>query len=159
MTAVYYMVRDIVDMAVAKEKKRRDFYATVTELSSNPDMKGLFHFLTEEEDKHVAVFSKIRDRLPDKSGAEPLQGERANYIVSIIDEKLYSKMESREFVQQAIDTWNVFRIAIGFEKDAILFFTEFLPHLTEEDRKMVENLIEQEKGHIRKLVKVMQQLD
>ncbi len=158
MTAVLYSARDIVDAAVEKEKRRRCFYATVTELSPNPDMKALFHFLTEEEDRHVAVFARIRDGLPEATGRGGSGKDRDAYMDSITDERLYSKMDTREFVQQAIDTWNIFRLAIGFEKDSILCFLEFLPHLSEPDRKIVGNLIEEEKGHIRKLVEVMNQI-
>jgi rubrerythrin len=159
MSAVYYSAREIVEAAVEKERRRRSFYATVTELSTNPDMKALFHFLTVEEDRHVAVFIQIRDSLPEQTGQEEPREDVNAYLNSIIDDRLYSKMDSREFVQQAIDTWNVFGLAIGFEKDAILFFMEFLPHLSEPGRKIVGDLIDEEKGHIRKLVEVMKQID
>jgi rubrerythrin len=158
MTAVLYSARDIVDAAVEKEKKRKSFYATATELSTNPDMKGLFHFLTEEEDRHVTVFIQIRDSLPEGTGPEEHRVDVNACMNSIGDERIYSKMDSMEFVQQAIDTWNIFRLAIGFEKDSILYFMEFLPYLSESNRKIVHDLIEEEKGHIRKLVEVMNQI-
>ena len=158
MTPVSYTVRDIVEAAIEKEKKRRDFYATVTELSANPDMKGLFHYLSEQESSHVAAFIQIRNGLDKGIGTEEYKKDTDRYLDSILDDRLYSKIDTKEFVQKAIDTWNVFRLAIGFEKDSILCFTEFLPHLSESDRKIVEDLIEQEKGHIRKLVEVMEQI-
>jgi rubrerythrin len=158
MTAVFYLARDIAEAAVEKERKRRSFYAAVTELSTNPDMKGLFHFLTEEEGRHVAVFMQIRDSLPEGTSSEEHRADVNAYMNSIIDDQLYSKMDSREFVRQAIDTWNVFRLAIGFEKDSILYFMEFLPHLSESGRKIVGDLIEEEKGHIEKLAEVMKQI-
>jgi rubrerythrin len=158
MTAVFYSARDIAEAAVEKEKRRQGFYTAVTELSKDPDIKGLFHFLAEEEGRHVVVFMKIRDSLPVETGPEAPGADVKAYMNSIIDDQLYSKMDSREFVRQAIDTWNVFRLAIGFEKDAILCFMEFLPHLSESDRKIVDELIEEEKGHIRKLAEVMTQI-
>lgn len=65
----------------------------------------------------------------------------------------------KEFVQKAITAKSVFRLAIGFEKDAILYYREFLPFLTEPDRKIVADLIEQEKGHIRKLADMQRRMD
>ena len=41
--------------------KRRDFYANVTKISTNPDVTKLFEFPTAEEDRHMATFVKIRD--------------------------------------------------------------------------------------------------
>jgi rubrerythrin len=158
MKAVFYSARDIVEAAVEKERKRRSFYATVTELSTNPDMKGLFHFLAEEEGRHIAAFIQIRGSLPEETGPEEHREDMNAYMNSINDDRVYSKLDSREFVQQAIDTWNVFLLAIGFEKDAILYFMEFLPYLSESNRKIVCELIAEEKGHIRRLVEVMERI-
>ena len=77
---------------------------------------------------------------------------------SVIDDRLYSDIDSKEFVQKALNTKDVFRLAIGFEKDAILYFREFLPFLNESEREVVVDLIEQEKGHIRKLAEMQKQM-
>jgi rubrerythrin len=149
--AVLFSAREIAEAAVEKEKKRRGFYAAVSELSTNEGMKVLFQFLTEEEDKHVAAFAQIRDHLPQDAHSEEYTADMEAYMDSVIDDRLYASIDSRAFVQEAITAKAVFRLAIGFEKDAILYFREFLPYLTESDRKVVEDLIEEEKGHIRKL--------
>jgi rubrerythrin len=158
MMAISYSARDIVEAAIVKEGKRRSFYATASELSSNADMKALFHFLSEEEGKHVATFSQIRDSLPEGTGPIEYRDDIAADRKSINDDPLYSKLDSREFVQLAIDNWNAFRLAIGFEKDAILQFTEFLPHLSEPNQKIVRGLIEEENEHIGKLVELLEQI-
>jgi len=155
--AVLYTARQITEAAVEKEKLRRIFYATVAELSKREEMKSLFHFLTEEEDGHVDAFSKIRDRLPVGDGPDEYSEDMVTYMNSVIQDQLFSKMKSKDFIQRAIDTNNVFRLAIGFENDAILYFMKFLPHLSKLDKKIVEEVIEQEKDHIRKLEQAMNQ--
>jgi len=149
--AAIFSAREIVEAAVEKEKKRKGFYANVSELSTNEDMKDLFQFLTEEEEKHVAAFARIRDNLPEETHSAEYSADMEAYMDSVVDDRLYSDIDSKEFVQKAINAKNVFRLAIGFEKDAILYFREFSPYLTESDRKVVAELIEQEKAHIRKL--------
>ena len=156
--AVLFSAREIVEAAVEKEKKRKGFYSKVAELSAHEGMKNLFQFLTEEEARHVETFLKIRDRLPEESHTTEYTEEMQAYMDSVIDDRLYSDIDSKEFVQKAIDAKNVFRLAIGFEKDAILYFGEFLPHLTESDRKVVEELIEQEKSHIRRLAEMKKKM-
>lgn len=156
--AVLFSAREILEAAVEKEKKRKGFYAKVFELSTNADMKELFRFLMEEEVKHVAAFEQIRDQLSVETHSVEYDDDMQAYMDSVIDDRLYSDMDSKEFVQKAIHAKEVFRLAIGFEKDAILYFTEFLPFLTESDRKVVAELIEQEKGHIRKLAEMKKRL-
>lgn len=156
--AVLFSAREILEAAVEKEKKRRGFYAKVSELSTDEDMKELFRFLRNEEDHHVAAFEQIRDRLPVETRSVEYDDEMQAYMDSVIDDRLYSDMDSKAFVEKAIHAKDVFRLAIGFEKDAILYFTEFLPYLTESDRKIVAELIEQEKGHIRTLAGMKRRL-
>jgi rubrerythrin len=150
--AVIFSAREIVEAAVEKERKRREFYARVSALSADEEMRKLFQFLTAEEDRHVAAFTKIRDSLPrEEYASEEYSEDMQAYMDSVIDDRLYARIDSEEFVQQAIDAHNVFRLAIGFEKDAILYFREFLPFVTESEGQVVKDLIEQEKGHIRML--------
>jgi rubrerythrin len=152
--AATFSAREIVEAAVEKERKRRDFYASVTALSTNEEMKGLFRFLTEEEERHIATFVGIRDNVPVDAQSDEYSADMEAYMDSMIDDRLYSEIDSERFVQEAIDTKDVFRLAIGFEKDAILYFREFLPYLAESEKKVVADLIEQEKAHIRKLAEM-----
>ena len=155
---VIFSAREIAEAAVEKERKRRGFYANVTELSTNDEMKKLFEFLTEEEDRHVAAFEKIRDSLPKDARPEEYNEDMQAYMDSVVDDRLYSDVDSKEFVQKAIETNDVFRLAIGLEKDAILYFREFLPFVSEADRNVVQDLIDQEKGHIRMLFEMKKRL-
>jgi rubrerythrin len=113
----------------------------------------------EEEDRHVESFEQIRDSLsPEETLSDEYSEDMEAYMDSVVDDRLYSEIDSKEFVQNAINANTVFSLSIGFEKDAILYFKEFLPFLTESDRKVVVELIEQEKGHIRKLAHLRQQM-
>ena len=157
--SVIFSAREIAETAVEKEKKRKDFYSRVYELSRDEKMKELFRFLKEEEEKHVAVFENLRDNLPVESHTDEYDEDMQAYMDSLVDDRLYSGIDSEQFVQKAIESKDVFRLAIGFEKDAILYFREFLPYVTDEDKKIVENLIDQEKGHIRTLADMEKKMD
>ena len=158
MTTVF-TAREIAEAAVEKEKKRRDFYANVSRLSSNPEMTKLFEFLTAEEERHVATFVKLRDGVSvEEVRPEEYDADMEAYMDSVVEERLYSKIGSEDFVQKAIDAKDVFRLAIALEKDAILFFWEFLPYVNDKDKKVVMTLMDEEKGHIRMLWKLKQEL-
>jgi rubrerythrin len=154
-----FTAREIAEAAVEKEMKRRDFYANVTKLSKNPEMTKLFEFLTAEEDRHVATFVKIRDGVPvEEVRPEEYDADMEAYMDSVVEDRLYSKIGSEDFVQKAIDAKDVFRLAIALEKDAILFFWEFLPYVNDKDKQVVRTLMDEEKGHIRMLWKLKQEL-
>ena len=154
-----FTAREIAEAAVEKEMKRRYFYANVTKLSTNPAMTKLFEFLTAEEERHVATFVKLRDGVPvEEVRPEEYDADMEAYMDSVVEDRLYSKIGSEDFVQKAIDARDIFRLAIALEKDAILFFWEFLPYVNDKDKKVVMTLMDEEKGHIRLLWKMKQQL-
>ena len=158
--AVIFSAREIAAAAVEKEKMRRAFYQSVADLTSDEKLKALFTFLKEEEDKHVHEFEKIRDHIPENEAhPEEYLEEMEAYMESVIDDRLYSDIDSEAFVQKALGEGNVLDMAIGFEKDAILYFREFTPFLNDTDREIVEGLIEEEKGHIRKLAEMKKQME
>lgn len=154
-----FTAREIAETAVEKEMKRRDFYANVNKLSTDPEMNKLFEFLAAEEDRHVATFVKLRDGVSvEEVRPEEYDADMEAYMDSVVEDRLYSKIGSEDFVQKAIDAKDVFRLAIALEKDAILFFWEFLPYVSDKDKKLVRTLIDEEKGHIRLLWKMKQKL-
>lgn len=158
MTTVF-TAREIAEAAVEKEMKRRDFYANVSKLSTDPEMTKLFEFLTAEEDRHVATFVKLRDGVSvEEVRPEEYDADMEAYMDSVVEDRLYSKIGLEDFVQKAIDAKDVFRLAIALEKDAILFFWEFLPYVNDKDKKVVRALMDEEKGHIRMLWKLKQEL-
>jgi rubrerythrin len=158
MTTVF-TAREIAEAAVEKEMKRRDFYAKVSKLSTNPEMSKLFEFLTAEEERHVATFMKLRDGVPvEEVRPEEYDADMEAYMDSVVEDRLYSKIGLDDFVQKAIDAKDVFRLAIALEKDAILFFWEFLPYVNDKDKTVVRTLMDEEKGHIRMLWKLKQEL-
>ncbi len=154
-----FTAREIAEAAVEKERKRRDFYAKVTLLSTNPAMTKLFEFLAAEEERHVAQFVNLRDGVPvEEARSDEYDADMEAYMDSVVEDRLYSKIGSEDFVQKAIDAKDVFRLAIALEKDAILFFWDFLKYVSDEDKKLVRRLIDEEKGHIRLLWKMKQEL-
>ena len=130
----------------------------MTELSTDDEIKKLFQFLKEEEDRHVTAFEKIRDNQPKEARPEEYSEEMQAYMDSVVDDRLYSDVDTDEFVKKALDAKDVFRLAIGLEKDAILYFREFLPYVSESDQEIVKDLIDQEKGHIRMLSEMKKRL-
>jgi rubrerythrin len=157
--AVIFSAREVAAAAVEKEKMRRAFYQSVADLITDETLKALFMFLKTEEDQHVHKFEQIRDHIPeDQAQPEEYVEEMEAYMDSVIDDRLYADVNSKAFVQKAISEGKVLDLAIGFEKDAILYFREFLPFLNESDRKIVEGLIDEEKGHIRKLADMKKQI-
>ena len=139
---------EIVDIGIEKEKKRRDFYGRVAEAFDSKDMKDLFLRLRDWEEAHIKKFAEIRNALQESEATDSYPGELDDYAKALLDDTLYRDVSPSEFSKKVTSSHSAIQYGIGFEKDAILFFSELLPHAPEHSKKVVEQLISEEKQHI-----------
>lgn len=139
---------EVVDMGIAKEKKRRDFYGLAAARFRQKDMKELFTKLKAWEETHIKKFTEIRDGMEGSEIAESYQGEFASYIKALADDMLYDQVSSKTFTKNVKSPLSAISYGIGFEKDAILFFTELLNHMTAPHQEKVQGLIDEERKHL-----------
>ena len=139
---------EVIDMGIAKERKRRDFYGYVAENFKEKDMKELFSRLRDWEDTHVKKFSEIRASLEESETSESYTGEFAAYVKATVDDLLYTQVSPQWFSKNVRTALVAIQYGIGFEKDAILFFNELLRYMTPHHKEKVRELIEEEKKHL-----------
>ncbi|MDP3730558.1 MAG: ferritin family protein [Candidatus Omnitrophota bacterium] len=139
---------EIIDMGIAKEKKRRDFYGYAADKFKEKDMKDLFSRLRGWEDEHVKKFTDIRNSTETYEIKESYQGEFAAYMKFVVDDMLYKQVSAQWFAKNVKDSLTAIQYGIGFEKDAILFFSELLKYMMGPNREKVEELISEEKKHL-----------
>ncbi|HPM43774.1 MAG TPA: ferritin family protein [Candidatus Omnitrophota bacterium] len=139
---------EIIDMGIEKERKRRDFYARVSEEFSEKDLKKLFGDLSNWEEEHIKKFTEIRNSVADEEITESYQGEFTAYIRSLVDDKLYSQVTSSSFAKNIKTPLDAIHWGMGFEKDAILFFNELIEYMPPQNKEKIRILINEEKKHI-----------
>ncbi|OGW85471.1 MAG: hypothetical protein A2987_02800 [Omnitrophica bacterium RIFCSPLOWO2_01_FULL_45_10] len=143
-----YNAAEIIDMGIAKEKKRRDFYGLAAAKFKERDMKKLFTDLRDWEETHIKKFAEIRDEVEDLDITESYSGEFESYIKAMVDDKLYAQVSPQEFAKNVKTPLAAIQYGISFEKDAILFFNELLTYMPPIHKEQVRELIDEEKKHI-----------
>ena len=139
---------EIADIGIDKEKKRREFYALVAEKFDDKDIKDVFIKLRDWEDLHVQKFTEIRGKISQSETTDSRPGEMGDYIKFLMDDTLYKEVSPAEFAKKVTTPLSAVQYGIGFEKDAILFFTEFMGVVSDNDKKIIKQLIDEEKEHI-----------
>jgi len=143
-----FTAAEIIDLGIAKEKKRRDFYGYAADKFHNKDMKDLFSMLRDWEEEHIKKFTGIRDSSQTYEVSESYQDEFGSYIKFAVDDLLYKQVSPEWFAKNVLDELTAIQYGIGFEKDAILFFSELLEYMGGPDKEKVEILIGEEKKHL-----------
>jgi rubrerythrin len=153
-----FHISEVVDMGIEKEKKRRDFYDLAAKSFSEPNAKKLFLRLKDWEEEHIKKFSAIKGKLTGEEAAESYPGELSAYMRALVDDRQYLQVTPEQFVQNVKTVLEAIQIALGFEKDAILFFSEFKPYTTDTQREIIQELIDEEKQHIVYLINLRKEL-
>ena len=141
-------------MGIAKEKKRRDFYALAAKKFKDKGMRELFTELRDWEEEHIQKFTDIRNSVEESEVIESYQGEFEAYIKALVDDLQYKQVSSANFAKYVRNPLAAIKYGMGFERDAILFFGELLRHMTPQHQEKVAELINEEKKHLLYLAKL-----
>lgn len=154
-----FNVAEVIDLGIEKEKKRRDFYALAADNFSEKELKDLFSRLKDWEEAHIKKFSEIRNSIDEQETKESYPGELEAYMKVYIDDALYREITPDKFKQKISSPLSAIEYAIGFEKDAILFFNEILPFVSSANKEAIQQLIDEEKKHVVFLVELRKKIE
>lgn len=165
MDPVHFSGKEILDMAIRIEENGVKYYNDAAKAAKSKDLKDLFKALADEEGSHIRAFNELKSLLHGDEFAEagpyPYGDEASLYLSAIADTEVFTgteKGKGKELASQVHDGVDVLRVAIDMEKDSLLFYYELARMIRDKDRPVVENLIEQEKSHVRKLTDAMKRL-
>jgi len=144
---------EIVDIAVEIEKNGAAFYDEVVKSTQNQQVKDLAVYLREEEKKHIRAFEQLRAPLSKYQPAlESYPGEYEAYMKALAAERVFTgDITPKVLLEKASSDAEALLIAIGFEKDSILFFFEIRNFVPKSELEAIEELINQERSHLRQL--------
>lgn len=139
--------------AVAMELATARFYRTLANAVDDPKVKDLLAYLTEEEENHVKVVERLAD-IPVQKDLLNAAFQDAGEIMACLS------TDYRRDVQACAGAMNnrqeVLRLAMGMEKDAILFYHTLLRHIDRPElAEQIDKMIETEYVHLSRLAKLM----
>jgi len=148
---------EIIEMAIQIEKKGAQFFDTIAHNSRHPKMKNILQYLAEQEREHIKIFEKLRAKENIVQNSESVNNweQISPYFQSLIETKVFpDSTEGEDLLKELQDEIGAIHIAISFEKDNILFFQEIRNIVLEQEQKLLDQLILEEKDHIQKLVEL-----
>lgn len=152
---VNFSGEEIVKLAVEIEKSGKIFYEKALAKVDDHDAKTTFINLAEEEAAHISDFQKLGAALKGSiTPEESYPGEYGDYLKSIIDSHVFNQNNVADLVKDIKTFREALAIAFRFEKDSIMIFQEFSKVVDENGKKIVDELIRQEKEHIKKLTQL-----
>lgn len=158
--SVFFAGEEILEMAIRIEENGKAFYESLAKSAKEESLRRLFTYLAGEEKKHIAAFQGLRRLSKETIITAPYEWEEAaTYLKALADTKVFTDYsEGTALMKKAETPLGAIDVAISFEKESILFYDGMLDIVTEQGKKVVEEVIEQEKDHIRKLSELRTEL-
>lgn len=142
--------KEFLEVAIEIERNGRKFYETVAQQGKDKEVKQVFTQLAAREAEHEHTFRDMLTRLGGYIPAEPC--ENYKYVKSLADASVFTKERAEALMaKKAMTDVEAMETGIGFEKDAILFYSEMLGMVPRQDREILDMIINEEKKHLSEL--------
>ena len=144
---------EVLQMAVQIERNGARFYRKAGELVKDAEARELLLKLADWEEGHERVFADIRAQLttPERQAAvfDP-DHEAALYLRAMADGHVFDvRIEPAELLTGREEIEEILRLAIGQEKDSIIFYLGLKEIMPEKlGRGRIDEIIKEEMGHI-----------
>lgn len=150
-----FAVNEILEMAVKVEENGEKFYKFLSENSKEPEKREFFNYMALQERDHAKTFKEIGTTLQVEEVDYIDVDEVDAYLKSYVDGKIFPTVEEMLEKVKGKDIIDVIDYAIGLEKDSIIFYYQIMEVIKSENaKKLVKAIIEQEKQHVLKLLEI-----
>jgi len=151
-------VKEILGFAVYIEERGYEFYVEAMNKFSEHRATELFQYLADEEFKHEKVFQKLMQQDGDFKKGET-DAEYEAYMREFCKahslgdkEAINAKLARLSSLDEILD------LALGFEKDSIVFFSQLKDSFAKGHTAPLEKVIHEETGHLRRIFQMKQAL-
>ena len=149
---VFFSGMELIDIAIGIERNGVTFYNSLVDSSGNSLAQGIYKYLADKEREHIEIFQNMLGSVGDYQPPESYTEEYDSYLKALIDSTVFTSDHiAREMAQKVSSDTEAIQIALGAEKDSILFYSEVRDLVRTSDRDVVNKIIEEEKSHMRQL--------
>ena len=133
------------------EVRGERFYRQAMLKAEREEAKDLFKYLAEQEVHHKELFEGLSSQIV-FTEIDPATWEEAiGYIVATVDRAFFADDAPIRAIPVGDTLEQMIRQAIGFEKQTLLFFYGLRDIVRPANQPIIDQIIDEEKGHVRRL--------
>ena len=152
-------VGELLNIAIGIERQGIAFYDTMARSAGNTSTCEVFQYLADMERRHLQLFQDMLAETGDSKVSESYSEEQAGYLKGLVESAVFSdEIASSETLNHAESDVSALETAIFAEKDSILFYYEMRDIIPRNIHQMVEQIISEEKLHLRQLTELKKRL-
>ena len=150
---------ELLAIAIDIERRGIVFYDVMAKSAENGEVRLVFQALVDMEHRHVQTFQAMLAEAGSDKNEEAYSGEEAAYLKSLVESNIFSDDAITSELFTSLDNdIEALEMAIGLEKDSILFYYQIKDIIPQKEQLLLERIIAEEKSHLRDLSKAKRQL-
>ena len=156
---------EVFKIALKIEDNGHLFYETAAAKPFPQEIVALFKDLSKEELAHKAIFTALMNKLPAQTTASTVwdpDNELDKYLKMMADEHVFNKDAQAivDSVNNISSPADAIRMAMGFERDTIVFFLELQSAAEKYDdsKNEIKKLVDEERKHLARLLGMLEKI-
>ena len=150
---------ELINIAIGIEGRGIAFYDIMTRSTKNAVARDVFQYLADMEREHIRTFQSMLTEADKYQIPETPAGEYAAYLRALVDSAVFTDdFVTSEMATKASSDIEAMELAIGAEKDSILFYYEMKDIMPQRAQPTVNKIIAEEKSHLRQLSELKKKL-
>jgi len=156
---ITFSASELINIAIGIEGRGIAFYDTMARSTENAEARDIFQCLADMERTHVRIFQGMLGETDKYQPQESYAGEYAAYLQALVDSAVFTDDSiTSEMATQLSSDIEAMELAIGAEKDSILFYYEMKEIMPQRAQPTVNKIITEEKSHLRELSELKKKL-
>ena len=145
----------ILEIAIGIEKRGISFYDVMAKSADSETARAVFQELVTMEREHIQIFEDMLNDTDPYSLPEALDSEYTDYLQSLIADTVFTDDQiTSEMAAQADNDIKALELAVGAEKDSILFYYEMRDIMPMKAQQAITRILDEEKRHLQQLTQV-----
>lgn len=157
-----FNVDEAKKIAIALERQGFRFYDGMKDRVKGPGIRTVFEQMSSEERKHISDIEALLTDPHSEWYLDPAIEEMVQrYFEDYMEGGVFPSGPDAESTALALeDEVHAVRMALNFEKDAVVFYTEMARMTSDpKTRKAFRELVEFEKGHVKTLEHLLRAIE
>ncbi len=152
-----FRATDVIELALELEKNGEAYYKAVAAKVESQEVKVLFEELAQQEVYHYQTFQQLAKTAWDKPLMAPDQWQDyLGYLQATVQSAFFEgKDKSLALAEKVESEEEAIRMAMGFEKETLLFFHDLRDLVPAGEKKTIGRIIDEEKAHLRRLADML----
>ena len=154
MSEAFFNPDEVFEIAELIERNGNRFYLEAAKGQPIPANQKMLEFLAKMEERHEQTFREMRKTLTggfdvNSNGYDP-DNLAESYLKAMIDGVVFDfRSDPSRKLHEGIPFAEVLKIAIGLEKDSIVFYLGIKAKMTTDaDKEKIEHIIKEEMKHV-----------